>query len=110
MSPRCSAGSGPPDPASCRTGSTSSTPPAARPLVEEVTHLAGHHEELHLHLIDTQVSPRLTVDQILATVGAPIELSAFLCGPESMVNTLQKSLVKEGVKAANVHREYYNLR
>ncbi len=81
------------------------------PLVEEVSHLAGHHEELHLHLIDTQVSPRLTVDQIMATVkGRPSELSAFLCGPESMVNALQKDLVKQGVKAANVHREYYNLR
>jgi predicted ferric reductase len=42
--------------------------------------------------------------------GRPSELSAFLCGPESMVNTLQKGLVKEGVKVANVHREYYNLR
>lgn len=80
-------------------------------LVEEVTHIAGHHEELHLHLIDTLVSPRLTVDQILATVrGRPAELSAFLCGPESMVNAMQKDLVKEGVKPANVHREYYNLR
>jgi predicted ferric reductase len=81
------------------------------PLVEEVTHIAGHHEELHLHLIDTLVSPRLTVEQVLAVVeGPPRELSAFLCGPESMVNSLQKDLVRAGVKAANVHREYYNLR
>ena len=81
------------------------------PLVEEVTHIAGHHDELRLHLIDTQVSPRLTVDQILATVQArPSELSAFLCGPESMVTTMQKDLVRAGVKVANVHREYYNLR
>ena len=80
-------------------------------MVEEVTHIAGHHEELHLHLIDTLVSPRLTVDQILATAQArPPELSAFLCGPEAMVNALQKDLVQRGVKAANVHREYYNLR
>jgi len=27
-----------------------------------------------------------------------------------MVNALQKGLGKKGVKAANVHREYYNLR
>jgi predicted ferric reductase len=81
------------------------------PLVEEVTHIAQHHEELHLHLVDTEVSPRLTVEQILATVdGAPAQLSAFLCGPESMVNSLQKDLVRAGVKAGNVHREYYNLR
>jgi predicted ferric reductase len=81
------------------------------PLVEEVTDLAGHHEELHLHLVDTEVSPRLTVDQIMTTVdGRPSELSAFLCGPESMVDVLQKDLGRKGVKAANVHREYYNLR
>ena len=29
----------------------------AAPLVEEVTHLSGHHEQLRLHLIDTEVSP-----------------------------------------------------
>ena len=40
----------------------------------------------------------------------PAELSAFLCGPERMVNVIQKDLVRQGVKAANVHREYYNLR
>ena len=81
------------------------------PLVEEVTHLAGHHEELHLHLVDTLVEPRLTVDAIMGTVpGRPAELSAFLCGPERMVNVIQKDLVRQGVKAANVHREYYNLR
>jgi hypothetical protein len=27
-----------------------------------------------------------------------------------MVNALQKDLVRAGVKPANVHREYYNLR
>jgi predicted ferric reductase len=79
--------------------------------VEEVTHIAGHHEELHLHLVDTETEPRLTVEDVLATAGGePHELSAFLCGPESMVNAMQKGLVKAGVKAANVHREYYNLR
>jgi predicted ferric reductase len=81
------------------------------PLVEEVTHIAGHHEELHLHLVDTATDPRLTVEDVLATAGGePHELSAFLCGPESMVNAMQKGLVRAGVKAANVHREYYNLR
>lgn len=83
----------------------------AAPLVEEVTHISGHHPELHLHLIDTLASPRLTAAQILATApGLPSELSAFLCGPEPMVNALQKDLVQQGVKPANVHREYYNLR
>ncbi len=81
------------------------------PLADEVAHLAGHHEELFLHLVDTETQPRLTSAQILETVGveAP-QLSAFLCGPEPMVGTLQRDLVRAGVRAANVHREFYNLR
>jgi predicted ferric reductase len=81
------------------------------PLADEVAHLADHHEELHLHLIDTETDPRLTSDRILETAGAePRQLSAFLCGPERMVSTLQRDLVRAGVKPANVHREFYNLR
>lgn len=81
------------------------------PLVDEVAHIVGHHEEMHLHVIDTATDPRLTADDIIATAGgSPQELSAFLCGPEAMVNALQKDLVRAGVKPANVHREYYNLR
>ena len=81
------------------------------PLADEVAHLAGHHEELHLHLIDTVTSPRLTAEQILATAAVEArQLSAFLCGPEQMVNTIQRDLVRAGVKPANVHREFYNLR
>jgi predicted ferric reductase len=81
------------------------------PLADEVAHLADHHEELHLHLIDTETDPRLTSELVLETAGAePRQLSAFLCGPERMVSTLQRDLVRAGVKPANVHREFYNLR
>ena len=81
------------------------------PLADEVAHLADHHDELHLHLIDTETDPRLTSERILETAAAePRRLSAFLCGPERMVSTLQRDLVRAGVKPANVHREFYNLR
>jgi predicted ferric reductase len=81
------------------------------PLADEVAHLAGHHEELLLHLVDTERQPRLTSAQILETVGVEANrLSAFLCGPELMVSALQRDLVRAGVRAANVHREFYNLR
>jgi len=81
------------------------------PLADEIAELVAQHPEAHLHLVDTEVQPRLTVDQILAIAGGPPhELSAFLCGPEAMVRTLQRDLVEAGVKRANVHREYYNLR
>lgn len=81
------------------------------PLADEVSHLAEHHDEMHLHLVDTATDPRLTTEHVLATVGVePRQLSAFLCGPETMVNALQRDLVRAGVKPANVHREFYNLR
>ena len=81
------------------------------PLADEVAHIAGHHKELQLHLVDTTTDPRLTADHILATAGAePRKLSAFLCGPEGMVNSLQRDLVRAGLRPANVHREFYNLR
>ncbi|HET8988566.1 MAG TPA: hypothetical protein VFN43_08665 [Humibacillus sp.] len=83
----------------------------AAPLADEVAHLADHHDELHLHLVDTETDPRLTAERILEATGAePRQLSAFLCGPEGMVRTLQRDLVRSGVKPANVHREFYNLR
>ncbi|WP_052358717.1 ferredoxin reductase family protein [Terrabacter tumescens] len=81
------------------------------PLADEVSHLAEHHDEMRLHLVDTATDPRLTAEHVLATVDVDSrELSAFLCGPEPMVNALQRDLVRAGVKPANVHREYYNLR
>ena len=81
------------------------------PLADEVAHLAEHHEEMHLHFIDTETSPRLTAEQALGHAGVDVRaLSAFLCGPEPMVNAIQRDLVRAGVKPANVHREFYNLR
>ncbi|GAA2028215.1 FAD-binding oxidoreductase [Terrabacter terrae] len=81
------------------------------PLADEVAHLAGHHDELRLHLVDTRTDPRLTAEGVLDRVGVePRAVSAFLCGPEAMVNALQRDLVRAGVKPANVHREFYNLR
>jgi predicted ferric reductase len=81
------------------------------PLADEVAHLAEHHDELHLHLVDTETDPRLTAAHVLEVVGVePRRLSAFLCGPERMVSGLQRDLVRARVKPANVHREFYNLR
>jgi len=81
------------------------------PLADEVAHLADHHDELRLHLVDTRTAPRLTAGEVLDRVGVePRAVSAFLCGPEAMVNALQRDLVRAGVKPANVHREFYNLR
>lgn len=81
------------------------------PYSEEMRELAAHHDSLHLHLIDTKTEPRLTVERALSEANCPPrELSAFMCGPEGMVRSFQKGLVKAGVRRANIHREYFNLR
>ncbi|WP_160141111.1 MULTISPECIES: hypothetical protein [Cryobacterium] len=81
------------------------------PYGAEIRELAARHDSIHLHLIDTSTEPRLSLAGVLGAAECPPrELSAFICGPEVMVNAFQKGLQRSGVRAANVHREYYNLR
>ncbi|WP_166790503.1 ferredoxin reductase family protein [Cryobacterium tagatosivorans] len=81
------------------------------PYGDEIRALSARHDAIHLHLIDTSTEPRLTVEDVLTTAGcSPRELSAFICGPEAMVSAFQRGLVRAGARAANVHREYFNLR
>ncbi len=81
------------------------------PYSDEMRELAARHDSLHLHLIDTGTEPRLTTERVLAEADCPArELSAFMCGPEGMVKSFQKGLAKAGVRRANIHREYFNLR
>lgn len=81
------------------------------PYGAEIRALAARHDALHLHIIDTSTESRLTVEDVITATGCPPrELSAFICGPEAMVNAFQKGLARAGVRPANVHREYFNLR
>ncbi|CAN5167937.1 hypothetical protein BH09ACT6_BH09ACT6_11060 [soil metagenome] len=81
------------------------------PYAEEMRELASRHDSLHLHLIDTLTDPRLTTERVLAEAGRPPrDLSVFMCGPEGMVKSFQKGLAKAGVRRADIHREYFNLR
>lgn len=77
----------------------------------ELRDLATRHSSLRLHIIDTSSQPTLTPEQVLEAVGGePRTLSVFMCGPEQLVVSFRKAMLKAGVKPANIHREYFNLR
>jgi predicted ferric reductase len=47
----------------------------------------------------------------MATAGVkPDTLSAFLCGPASMVSNFQKDFRRAGVASRHIYREYFDLR
>ena len=78
---------------------------------EELRELATRHSSVRLHIIDTSRQPALTPEQVLDAVGGePRTLSVFLCGPERLVRSFHRAMLKAGVKPANIHREYFNLR
>ena len=77
----------------------------------ELRDLAARHHSVRLHIIDTSSQPALTPEQALETAGGePRTLSVFMCGPEQLVVSFRKAMFKAGVKPANIHREYFNLR
>ena len=81
------------------------------PFAEEIIAITARHDGLRTHLIDTGVIGRLTIDQVLQTVGGdPKDLSAFLCGPAAMVQVFQSGLRSAGVRSRRIHREYFDWR
>lgn len=81
------------------------------PFTDEVEELARRHEHVRVHLVDSTVDGRLSVKQILADVTAPpAALSVFMCGPAPMLRDFQRDLRGAGVRARNIHREYFDWR
>lgn len=84
---------------------------ADAPFTAEIAEIAGRHAGIRAHFIDSSTQGRLTGEQVLAaTKGHPHEISAFLCGPESMVRTIQAQLRRGGVRDHHIHREYFDWR
>lgn len=84
---------------------------APAPFADELDAIAAGHTSVRLHLVDSATDGRLTADRIIGdTSGRPASLSVFLCGPESMLRTLQKGLRTAGVRDRNIHREYFDWR
>jgi predicted ferric reductase len=81
------------------------------PFAEEIRKIAGRHESLHAHLIDTAREGRLTCERVLAFAGAdPRELSVFMCGPRTMVRSFESQLRLAGVPSRRIHREHFDWR
>ena len=80
------------------------------PFADEIRRIAADHDSLHAHLIDTSVSGRLTVEQVLAAAGEPGGLSVFMCGPTGMVRSFQAQLRQAGVPSRQIHREHFDWR
>jgi predicted ferric reductase len=81
------------------------------PFADEILAIAGRHESLRAHLVDTGVEGRLTPARVLAAVGGdPRGLSVFLCGPRGMLRTFQTELRAAGVPSRRIHREHFDWR
>jgi predicted ferric reductase len=81
------------------------------PFGEELAEIAEGSDAVRTHLVDSQDDGRLSVERILGDVtGDPSRLSVFLCGPEPMLRDFQKGLRAAGVRAHNIHREYFDWR
>lgn len=80
------------------------------PFAEELAEHARSSERVRVHLVDSAVDGRLTAQRVLDETGGARRLSVFLCGPEPMLRDLQRGLRSGGVKARNIHREYFDWR
>jgi predicted ferric reductase len=87
------------------------SPSADPPYAGEIKALAGRHDMMHAHIVNSSSEGHLTAERVLATTDAmPGTLSVFLCGPASMVADLQKGFRRAGVASRHIHREYFDLR
>lgn len=81
------------------------------PFADEIQRIAKDHPRLAVHLIDTSTDGRLTPDKVLHAVDAdPRELSVYMGGPDRMLREFRRALRASGVRAANIHREYFHWR
>jgi predicted ferric reductase len=81
------------------------------PFADELMTIGSARDDVRVHLVDSAVHGRLTAARIVAEATAkPADVSVFLCGPEAMLRDLQVGLREHGVRARNVHREYFDWR
>lgn len=81
------------------------------PFGDEIKAIARQHSSLRVHIIDSSVDGRLTVEQILESSDRELhELSVFMCGPEGMVNAFERQFIEAGVSRRHIYHEYFDLR
>jgi len=80
------------------------------PYADEIKTLAADSDLVHVHFVDSR-DGRLTAQQVLASAREkPAALSAFLCGPASMVRNFESAFRHAGMPSRNIYREYFDWR
>lgn len=81
------------------------------PYLAEIEALIDPHPAVTLHVVRTRVDGRLTADDLLAPSGSSAQgVSAFMCGPASMVQSLYAGLRQAGVPPWRIFREHFDWR
>jgi predicted ferric reductase len=80
------------------------------PFAQEITAIAAANPALRVHLVNTRVDGRLTVERVLDLAGPAADLSVFLCGPEPLLRAMIGGLRAAGIPGRRVHREHFNWR
>lgn len=81
------------------------------PYHDEIEQIAERHANLSFHLVRTSTQGRLTAAQALAPFGgAGADVSVFMCGPQTMLKTLQVGFRQAGVPSRRIHREHFDWR
>lgn len=81
------------------------------PYADEIVQIAERHANLSFHLVRTSTKGHLTAGQALAPFGgAGPDMSVFMCGPETMLKTLQVGLRQAGLPSRRIHREHFDWR
>lgn len=78
--------------------------------LSEIEALAAGNPRLHLYLIESGKSGRLTADGIAETLGDISKHQAFFCGPEAMRKSLKKGLTKHGIWGRGFAYEEFEIR
>ena len=96
----------------CRSGSTSSTAPTAKPpFAEEIRAIADPHPSLHAHLIDTSVDGRLTPERVLAAAAATRANCPSSCAArQGCCAPSRPSCDSPACRQRQIHREYFDWR
>lgn len=80
-------------------------------FIAELEKLSNDLTHFHLHVIESSTRPRLTAQDIVDTVGEPLDaLQVYFCGPKPMRQTLSKDLRVRGLRPASFHFEEFEIR
>jgi ferredoxin-NADP reductase/MOSC domain-containing protein YiiM/ferredoxin len=80
--------------------------PQEHALADEANALLASLPHAHEHVVYSADAGRLTKDA-LAALGLPTGATAYVCGPASFMDDMQRALVAIGVDPSNIHTELF---